>query len=87
MDYFLQRSLATNNWNNIFLKYRAMDEGEQCKLLQRVIDGELSIVELKEAAADVKQLAALKLAFYDQPILMIGNLLKTGFHYLQMKSN
>lgn len=42
---------------------RGMQEKEQCKLLQRIIDGELSIVDLKEAAADVKQMAALKLAF------------------------
>lgn len=41
-----------------------MQEKEQCKLLQRIIDAELFVVNLKEAAAaDLKQMAALKLAF------------------------
>ena len=46
-----------------FAPIRAMEEKEQCKLLQRVIDGELSIVDLKQAAVDVKHLESLKLAF------------------------
>ena len=46
-----------------FAPIRAMEEKEQYKLLQRVINGELSIVDLKQAAVEVKQLESLKLAF------------------------
>ena len=55
--------LSKPDFKQYLAPIRAMQEKEQCKLLQRIIDGELSIVDLKKAAIDVKQMAALKLAF------------------------
>ena len=42
---------------------RTLEKPGQCLLLQKVIDRELSIHELKEAAAEMKTMAALKQCF------------------------
>lgn len=42
---------------------RALDVDHQCKLLQRVIDGELSLAELKSESSKMKQLQSLRIAF------------------------
>jgi len=40
---------------------RTLDESSQCLLLQKVIDRELSVLELKGAAAEMKTMAAVKM--------------------------
>lgn len=42
---------------------RTLEESSQCLLLQKVIDRELSVLELKGAAAEMKNMAALKQSF------------------------
>ena len=42
---------------------RTLQESDQCHLLQRVIDCEITIADLKEAAANIKQMDCLKKAF------------------------
>lgn len=42
---------------------RALDADNQCLLLQRVIDGELSLNELKTESSNFKQMQSLRLAF------------------------
>ena len=42
---------------------RTLPENEQCSLLKRVIDGEISIANLKGEAGSIKQMECLKKAF------------------------
>ena len=42
---------------------RTLEESSQCLLLQKVIDRELSVLELKGAAAEIKTMAGLKQCF------------------------
>ena len=42
---------------------RTLEEDDQCKLLQKIIDNELSIQELKQAASDIKIMTTLKKSF------------------------
>jgi hypothetical protein len=42
---------------------RCLEADQQCLLLNKVIDGELSIAEMKVEAGHVKQTASLKAAF------------------------
>lgn len=46
-----------------FTPIRTLDEDDQCRLLERVIRREISIAELKEASASLKQMGCLKRAF------------------------
>lgn len=42
---------------------RALDVDDQCQLLQKVIDRELSLAELKSESSRIKQLHSLRIAF------------------------
>ena len=42
---------------------RTLQESDQCHLLQELIDGQITIVDLKAAAANMKQMESLKKAF------------------------
>ena len=56
---------------------RKLEEADQCTLLQKVINGECSLSELKEESAQIKQLSALRAAF-----VCLVNIDRKNSHFL-----